>query len=243
MKMTETAVIDGDILAYRAAFWADQEGGEWLEGRIIDDLKRWTPPGIKNIVVTLSCRRQDNFRKKWLPQYKEHRNDRPTPDNLPDAMQCLKDNALTITGEGLEADDLMGIMKSQLSAVCVTIDKDLQQVPGYWWYPPVDPDSPTGEIQYTTVEQADYWFHRQWITGDSTDNIPGIWKMGPKKAEALLNATAPKNHTALVLALYERKPTKDGGSYTYDDAVAMGKAVRILRDGEETHPWFPCDEQ
>jgi 5'-3' exonuclease len=241
--MTNTAILDGDILAYRAAFWADSEGGEWLESRVLDDLKRWTPPGITKIVVALSCRRSDNFRRDWLPQYKEHRNDRPTPDNLPDALQCIRDNSDVVEYERLEADDLMGIEKSALRAVCVTIDKDLQQVPGYWWYPPVDPDTPVGEINYTTVEEADFWFHRQWITGDSTDNIPGLWKMGPKKAEALLNQTHRKNHTALVLSLYEKRKNKQGDSYTYEDALAMMRAVRILRDGEISHPWLPLDEQ
>jgi hypothetical protein len=236
--MTETAVLDGDILAYRAAFWADAEGGEWLEDRLIDDLKRWCPPTCSKILVALSCRREDNFRRKWLPSYKEHRSDRPKPDLLPDAMQFLRDNCTCLEDDGLEADDLMGMYKSSLRAVCVTIDKDLQQVPGYWWYPPVDPDSPVGDVQYTTVEQADYWFHRQWITGDSTDNIPGIWKLGPKKAEALLSQTLPRNHTPLVLSLYERRATKDGGIYTYDDAVAMGVAVRILRDGESPLSWL-----
>jgi hypothetical protein len=153
-------------------------------------------------------------------------------------MQFLRDNCTCLEDDGLEADDLMGMYKSSLRAVCVTIDKDLQQVPGYWWYPPVDPDSPVGDVQYTTVEQADYWFHRQWITGDSTDNIPGIWKLGPKKAEALLSQTLPRNHTPLVLSLYERRATKDGGIYTYDDAVAMGVAVRILRDGESPLSWL-----
>lgn len=238
---TTVAVLDGDILAYRAAFWADQEGIDWLEGRIKDDLKRWTPPDCTDIIVALSCRRENNFRRNFLPSYKLHRQDRPSPDSLPYALDCLKDNCVVHTQDGLEADDLMGIAKANLAAVCVTIDKDLKQVPGYSWYPQIEPDSPITEVQYTSVTDADWFFHRQWITGDSTDNIPGIWKMGPKKAEALLNATPSKNHTALVLSLYERRKTRDGGQYTVDDAVAMGRAVRILRSQDDIY-WDPLRE-
>lgn len=228
-------------MAYRAAFWADQEGIEWLENRIQDDIRRWTPPDCTDVVVALSCRRDDNFRRSFLPQYKMHRSDRPNPDSLQDALQCLRDNAVVHSQPGLEADDLMGIAKASLKAVCVTIDKDLRQVPGYYWVPPLDPDSPETEVGYTPVDEADLFFHRQWITGDSTDNIPGIWKMGPKKAEALLGATSQKNHTALVLSLYERRKTKDGGRYTLDDAIAMGRAVRILRSQDDLY-WDPLRE-
>lgn len=236
----KTAILDGDIIAYRASFWADQEGHEWLDDRLVDDVRRWTPPNIDNVLIALSCSRKDNFRKDSLPSYKEHRNDRPRPDCLADAMQFLRDNYQTIEQDRIEADDLMGIYKSGFKAICVTIDKDLKQVPGYSWYPTLDDSTPSTEIEYTSVADADFWFHRQWITGDTTDNIPGIWKMGPKKAEKLLTETSPRNHTALVLSLYETRRDRDGKPYTLEDAVAMGRCVRIIRDGESTL-WNPYE--
>ena len=234
-----TAVLDGDIIAYRAAFWADSEGSDWLEDRLRDDVSRWTPKGVKDVFIALSCRRDDNFRRDHYAGYKAHRNSRPSPETLPDAVSFLKDEYDVITVPRLEADDIIGMWQSRGSAIGVTIDKDLKQIPGYSWYPTLDDDEFPRDIEYTSVEQADWYFHRQWITGDSTDNIPGIWKMGPKKAEALLNATMPVNHTALVLSLYEQKPNKDGGKYTYEDAIAMARSIRILRDGEHSRPWEP----
>lgn len=236
--LPKTAVLDGDILAYRAAFWADSEGLDWLEDRIRDDVKRWTPSGVDNIFIALSCKRENNFRRDHLPEYKNHRSDRPSPESLPDAIEFLKNNWDCLSIPRLEADDLIGMWQSRGSAIGVTIDKDLKQIPGYSWYPVLESETPR-EIEFTTVEQADRFFHRQWITGDSTDNIAGVWKLGPKKADALLDATNPANHTALVLSLYERRTKKDGSSYTYEDAVAMGRAVRILRDGEAENPWEP----
>lgn len=233
-----TAIIDGDILAYRAAFWADSEGEEWLEGRIVEDLKRWTPPGVDNIVVALSCKREDNFRRDWLPDYKRHRTDRPSPACLKYAIEIIKDNAIVTTEDRLEADDLIGIYMCQKDYVGVSIDKDLQQIPGRFWKPPTEPGEVKGEIKTVSLQEADLFFHQQWITGDSTDNIPGIWKMGPKKAGRALESTSAVNHTALVLVLYEQALTKDKTRYTYDDAVANGKAVRILRGWEDTL-WMP----
>lgn len=233
------AILDGDILAYRAAFWADSEGSDWLESRIVDDLKRWTPPLCTDVYVALSCRREDNFRRDYLPAYKAHRNDRPSPENLPLALEILKDMCKILVIPRLEADDIIGMEQSSLRMVGVTIDKDLKQIPGYSYYPNITAEETTSEVQYTDVATADWWFHRQWITGDSTDNIGGLWKLGPKKAEELLNSTSSRNHTPLVLSLYERRKNKEGLSYTYEDALAMARAVRILRDGEYSLPWEP----
>jgi len=233
------AILDGDILAYRAAFWADSEGSDWLESRIDDDLKRWTPPLCTDICVALSCRRDDNFRRDYYKQYKLNRSDKPSPDNLPLAFEIHRDKCKIMVIPRLEADDIIGIEQSALRMIGVTIDKDLKQIPGYSFYPRITATDEAGEVQYTDVDTANWWFHRQWITGDSTDNIGGIWKMGPKKAEDLLNSTSKRNHTPLVLSLYERRKNKEGQSYTYEDALAMARAVRILRDGEYSLPWEP----
>lgn len=239
MEQPNTAILDGDIIAYRAAFWADTEGSEWLQHRLDDDIYRWNPfrhLGRKPLIA-LSCRRQDNFRKQFLPEYKENRSGVPKPDCLKEAIEYLLELG-ALTEPNLEADDIIGRYKSSMRAVCVTIDKDLGQVPGFSWVPPTDSNPASEEIIYTDLAAADRFFYRQWITGDSTDNIGGIWKMGPKKADALLNSVRPANYAALVLSLYETKKDKTGSAYTLDYAVKMAKAVRILRDGEGVD-WDP----
>jgi len=234
--LPDVAILDGDIIAYRAAFWADMEGQEWLEERLMDDIARWNPRD-KPPIIALSCRREDNFRRRFLPEYKEHRAGAPRPDCLGQAVEFLMELG-AVTEPHLEADDIMGQYKSSLRAICVTIDKDLAQVPGYSWLPPTDTKPAAEEISYTDIATADRFFYRQWITGDSTDNIGGLWKMGPKKADALLDSTHPRNHAALVLSLYEKRKDRTGSAYCIEDAVKMAKAVRILRDGEGVD-WDP----
>ena len=247
MDKPTMAVLDGDIIAYRAAWWADSEGSDWLEDRIVDDLKKWTPPEVTSVVVAFSCSRSDNFRRQWWPTYKAHREvAKQAPECLSYAEEIIKDYSSKILQiPTLEADDIMGILMTTGKAIGVTIDKDIYSVYGWSWKPRMDEEFNSNEIVFTSKEQADYNFHKQWMTGDTTDNIPGIWKVGVAKATKLLDAEKPVNHTPLVLNLYEKSPNKQGDSYTFDDAIAQARCVRILRKedwdfkNKQVIPWLP----
>ena len=66
MKKPKIAIIDADILVYRAAFWADAEGIDELPSRLKHDIKQWTPRGCQP-VLALSCPRSQNFRRRLWP--------------------------------------------------------------------------------------------------------------------------------------------------------------------------------
>ena len=228
MERPKIAVLDGDILAYRAAFFVETEGIDYLEERLNHDITLWTPPGVDKVYIALSCSRSDNFRRDYWPEYKAHRDvKKHTPEALPEAEEYLRTLGIPITVPRLEADDLMGMMASGGKAIAVTIDKDLRAVPGWHW-------NPDKELEPTLVNEltADRNFYTQWLTGDSTDNVPGVWKLGPKKAATLLDSTPPQNWKSLVLATYEQKTDKDGNKYTLDYALSQAICVRILRNGE-----------
>lgn len=229
MNKPTTAILDGDILAYRAAFFVETEGIEYLEERLNYDVAAWTPPGVTKVIIAMSCSRSDNYRRDYWPEYKAHRDvKKHTPEALPEAEEYLASLSKIVTVPRLEADDLMGLMASSGQAIAVTIDKDLRSVPGWHWNPDKEPDGPT----FVDEALADRNFYTQWLTGDSTDNVPGVWKLGPKKAATLLDSTPPQNWKALVLATYENRLDKDGNKYTLDYALAQARCVRILRDGE-----------
>jgi DNA polymerase-1 len=228
MTEPKVAILDGDILAYRAAFFVETEGIEYLEERLNFDIASWTPPGVEKIYIALSCSRSDNYRRDYWSQYKAHRDiNKHTPEALPEAEQYVRTLGTPLSVPRLEADDLMGMMASSGKAIAVTIDKDLRSVPGWHW-------NPDKEEAPVLVDEAlaDRNFYTQWLTGDSTDNVPGIWKLGPKKAATLLDSTPPQNWPALVLATYEQKKDKDGNNYNLDYAISQAICVRILRDGE-----------
>lgn len=87
--------------------------------------------------------------------------------------------------DGQEADDEIGIRATELtkegkSPIIVTIDKDLDMIPGlhYNWV----------KDELRQIDKLEAWrcFYKQCLMGDSTDNIPGIEGLGPKTADKLL---------------------------------------------------------
>ena len=59
MKKPNKCVLDGDILAFKAACWADIEGVDYLEDRLKEDIRLWTPEGCDEVVACddyTSCR-------------------------------------------------------------------------------------------------------------------------------------------------------------------------------------------
>ena len=227
VSVPKTAILDGDILCYRAAFWADQDGIENLPDRIAHDVQAWTPEGVGDVRIALSCSRKDNYRRDFWPEYKAHRDvKKQTPDSMEYALELIHQYT-TIEIPHLEADDIMGLGASAGKAIAVTIDKDLRSVPGWHWNPDKEP-TPTEVDEWT----ADWNFHKQWLTGDTTDNIPGIWRYGPAKATKLLKYTHPRNWTAAVVATYEQSKGKGGEGYNEEYCLTMARCVRILRSGE-----------
>lgn len=85
---------------------------------------------------------------------------------------------------GMETDDACGIEQwanKDRSTCIVTMDKDLDMIPG-WHYNYVKQ-----EMYYVDLATANKKFWLQVLTGDQTDNIQGIPKVGPKTAEKILH--------------------------------------------------------
>ena len=128
-----------------------------------------------------------NFRKDLFPKYKANRKD--LDENLKVALtygheyMCKKWDA--VMADGMEADDLVAIWayearEAETAYVIAGIDKDLLQIPGHHYnfvkrmHSDVDDD------------QAHLSLMLQCLTGDGTDNIPGIKGVGPKTAEKIM---------------------------------------------------------
>lgn len=119
-----------------------------------------------------------------IRKYKGHRDPSLKPMHLRACREYLQNYYETCLMEHLEADDTIGILNSRIAEegskpiVCST-DKDLDQLPGYHYN--FDKD-----IEYeVTPRQADHKLLSQALSGDSTDNIPGIEGVGPKTADQL----------------------------------------------------------
>lgn len=131
---------------------------------------------------------KDNYRDKiaTIRIYKGNRD----PHNKPVYYDEIREYLIGYQGaevvDGMEADDALGIAQwaaKDKSTCIVTSDKDLNCIPG-WHYNWVK-----GETYYQTLADANKCFWTQVLTGDTTDNIQGIPKVGPKTAEKILAKT------------------------------------------------------
>lgn len=79
----------------------------------------------------------------------------------------------------------------------VTIDKDMDQIPGlhYHWV--------KDEEYVMTPPEAAKCLARQCITGDMTDNIRGIQGIGPQKAEDYLVSATGDSLGEIILGKYK----------------------------------------
>lgn len=199
--MTKIALLDSDIIAYRAAVLTEdvtEAMAVELADRITDT---WVDgAGCDGYVACLSI--GSSFRRNAWPLYKSNRKDKVRPQHLSAVMNHLKaGNACW--HPGLEADDVMGILATHpdsLDELCiVTIDKDLDQVPGLH-------HNPDKETRYTVSPDDGHLYKwRQVLSGDPTDFYPGIPGIGVKKAAAILDEVCEGDREDVVKEMYNTK--------------------------------------
>lgn len=116
--------------------------------------------------------------------YKGNRKTAHRPTYEKEIRKYIIENYVTVVAENEEADDLLAIEQTKLGphdSIILSIDKDLDQVPGLKY-------NFMHDIGYDIDQkQADYNFCMQLLTGDSTDNIPGLPKVGPTGAAKMLH--------------------------------------------------------
>ena len=239
------ALIDGDIIAYKAAFvstdtFEDQEIFDPAAVKANVDLmvKEWSQ--LAKAGATIVCLSDDThryFRHDVYPDYKGNREDRERPKALSTAYDCLKEFYKTVQYEGLEADDVMGVLVGSTELtdpVMVSIDKDLMTVPGKLLNP-----NKMRRPARITKPAADRMMLIQALQGDRTDNYFGVEGIGPVKAEKIVNAHA------------DIRSAWDAVVETFGDeemALTMTRLARILRTDDfneqkgEVRLWHPTNK-
>lgn len=157
------------------------------------------------------------------------------PNHKPKHYKAIKEFLLgkgAIIRPNWEADDAIGVEASQPDGkrrIIVSTDKDLDQIAGehYNWV--------TGELYDVSKRAGDVYLFTQLLTGDTTDNIPGLPDMGPVKARKLLDGAASRKELySRVRGAYEESAlhsSRNGRDYFAEQA----QLVFILR--HETETW------
>jgi 5'-3' exonuclease len=178
----KTALIDVDIMLYRAAW--KHEGDEVERAyETIDSM-------FEHIFYVTKCENyigfltgKNNFRKEiaTIKPYKGNRKDMIMPEHFDDIRQYLIRAWSCDVVDGLEADDALGICQTEMDdTIICSIDKDLLQIKGFHY------NWNKGEVCNVTEYDAWQKLYEQTLSGDSTDNIVGIPRIGEKKAKKLL---------------------------------------------------------
>ncbi|MGI9235381.1 MAG: 5'-3' exonuclease H3TH domain-containing protein, partial [Woeseiaceae bacterium] len=201
--MTDLVLIDGSSYLYRA-FHAlpslSNSAGEptgALHGVLTMILKLVREERPQHIAVVFDAPGK-TFRDEMYPEYKANRP--PMPDELRAQVQPILD-AVEAMGlpllrvEGVEADDVIGTLceqaaNNELSVLVSTGDKDLAQLVNdritlinTMNDSRLDRDGVKAKFDVYPEQIVDYLA----LVGDSSDNIPGVPKVGAKTAAKWLN--------------------------------------------------------
>lgn len=182
-------LIDGDIVAYRAAFATQdlfpkdaEEKVDELMSFIIEQTVDFPFPSPDDYQTFLTGRTNFRFDVAKSYPYKGNRSATSKPIHLGTARDHMVDKYSAIVSEDEEADDLISKGAAALDYDCVvaSIDKDMLQLP-CWHFN-------FGRNEWTKVEPIGglKFFYTQMLTGDAADNIKGLHGIGPKKADKLL---------------------------------------------------------
>ena len=173
-----------------------------------------------------------NYRDEMYPEYKMNRHKDPAKSNkfVPVIRRLAIHSDLAIESIGREADDMLRIWAAQASAagdpyVIVSIDKDLDCIPGLHYHI-------KNREKFTVSEHhALRFFYQQLLSGDPTDNIPGVPRIGPVNAKKmLLNVTDEEEMQEIVVEAYMSAYEKNW----YDMLLSNGKML-YLQTSEDDH--------
>jgi DNA polymerase-1 len=229
-----TLLIDADVTTYQHATaaqrvyqWSDDPEDVSVAVDDINDVVAQVDEEIErlrtklhadNVVIALSDRTGNYFRKTLLPTYKAGR--RVKPVLLFEVRDYMHTRYRCFEKPGLEGDDVLGILATHPKLipgdkVIVSIDKDMRTIPGTLY-------NPTKEsLTVVSEQEADYFHLFQTLTGDPTDNYKGCPGIGKVKAEAILAQSSEP--WPLIVAAYEAK------GLTEADALVQARVARILR--------------
>jgi|TARA_S200002703_G_scaffold107388_1_gene93278 5'-3' exonuclease len=181
-------LVDGDIIAYRCAFSKEKDLPEdviFKVDKLMSDILDETcifPFTKDDYQVYLTGKGNFRYDVAKTAGYKANRKGKEKPKELDLARDWLTISYGAVTSEGEEADDLIAKEATNLgpSTIVASVDKDMLQIPCYHF-----------NIFRWEWDQVSDWeglkhFYTQILTGDTTDNIIGLHRVGPKTAAKML---------------------------------------------------------
>lgn len=237
-----------DILVYRCGFAAEKKHKIQREDGDIEHVKEVEPlanalHNIDTVVDSIAGKFDSlefylsgtgNWRleEATVKPYKGNRSPFNKPVYYKEIREYIVRKYGAVLVDGMEADDAIGIRATTNPGepVCiVSIDKDLDMIPGehYNW---------VKDKRYTlNGTEATRNFYKQVLTGDSVDNIPGIYGLGPRNAERIIGQYS--NERAMWQACrnewYKHYPDGYEGKSALAVCLEVAKLLWIAQRGRE----------
>lgn len=250
-KRRTFAVIDGNSLMHRA-FHAVPPTMNAPDGRPTNAIFGFLNMFLKMIdafnpdgVVVAFDKGKPRVRMEMLPQYKAQRP--PMDPDLHAQFPMIKEllaalNVPILQSEGWEGDDILGTMarlgeQAGCDMLLVTGDRDMYQLVTEH-VNVVSTRKGLSDVAIMTPESVDDLYHGitpalvpdfYGLKGDTSDNIPGVPGIGPKKASALI---AQYGNLDEVIAHVDEVKGKMGENLRahIDDALLSRKVATIRTD-------------
>ena len=236
-------LIDADSIAYAGAYKEDPvQIYSHIDSTIQDIWSTFSgicasagdTPATKMYIYVETWEQKHNFRK-WLAVSQPYKAKRTK--TIP--LHCIKEAKKHLVGKwGAEAvkhaesEDYCLIGANAVgydNAVVAAIDKDVYQAPTTYI------NYNTGEVVTLSHEEAELRLWRQILTGDSTDSIPGLEGIGPKRAETALDGVPVECYSNHVAHIYKEL----GHSYGY--FIEQCRLIYLLREPAEV--WLPITSE
>lgn len=247
----KTALIDGDILVYSCGFASDAAAkanglsheplAYCLHGvkETIDAIT--TAAGCDSFVVFLTNTEEGGYRSEAYPDYKMNRSG-AKPYHYHAIREYLLDkHSAELSKNGREADDELGIAMCSgfwEDPVLCSKDKDLDMIPGLHYN--FSKTKRERGVYLVTDEEANRFFYKQMLSGDSTDNIPGLYsslgvKATAKWLEPLDELTTPEEMYSYVREVYlhhatekDTKKLTKGSQFGLHNEAALDSYLLLL---------------
>ena len=224
----KTLFLDGDMLAYRAAFsnevetkWED---AVWTLHTDVNASLAYCDDFIESMCKKFSTEDyfvvfspKTNFRYDLFPAYKGNRKNKRKPLALTELIKQVCKRHTFMMQDNMEADDLIGIMCTQSPETTIALsgDKDFATLPITWY------NFLRDELITLTEEEANKNHLIQTLMGDATDGYQGLKGVGPKTAVKLLDKHGWDWEA--IVKIYESK------DMTEEDALLTARLAYILR--------------
>lgn len=227
------AIIDGDTIAYKscpgrgkqdengAKIITLNEAGEKVENYTEEENQRYLyqvwdhfSKGLSRLLATcvatdyvMAIKGEGNFRSIIFEDYKKQRQAKVN-GNFPivnEVRAVCEAHGMAIRAQGREADDLIRIWANQARAnntpyIICSNDKDLRCIPGMHCN-----IKSLQEFEIFEVTELDALrnYYQQLLSGDLTDNIPGVKGVGVVGAKKMVNECSTEEELQeLVLGTY-----------------------------------------